>query len=65
MAFPQHDVDLNDYIDTFHAYVRHVGITSELHRVHFFVTNLRDVLRVTGLLVQALEGMVPTALDAS
>jgi hypothetical protein len=49
----------------FHAYVRRVGIASELHRVHLFVTNLGDALWATGLLVQALEGMAPTAPDAS
>jgi hypothetical protein len=65
MASPRHDVDLNDCIDMFHTYVRRIGIASELHRVHLFVTNLRDALRVTGLLAQALEGMVPTAPDAS
>jgi hypothetical protein len=65
MASPRHDVDLNDYIDTFHAYVQRVGITSELHRVHLFVTNLRDMLWATGLLAQALEGMAPTALNTS
>jgi hypothetical protein len=51
MASPRHDVDLNDYINMFHAYIRRVGIASELHRVHLFVTNLGDALWATGLLV--------------